>query len=105
MLPAERRMRPLWTVLGGRHEHAKAVAAGVGVAFASPATGRVATAAPDSQFRLHCWLPPLLQDHSCTSAPLAVDAPDTSRHRPDCTPVIVPLALTFHCWFAWPLHA
>ena len=31
-------------------------------------------------------------------------APVTSRHSPDCTPVTVPLALTFHCWLAWPLQ-
>jgi len=26
-----------------------------------------------------------------------VDAPLTSKHKPDCTPVIEPLAFTFHC--------
>src|SRR6185437_601363 len=54
--------------------------------------------------RVHCWLLPPLQDHSSTSAPLAVDAPVTSRQRPDWTPVMVPLALRFHCWLVWPLQ-
>jgi len=36
--------------------------------------------------------------------PFAVAALSASRHSPDCAPVMVPLALTFHCWFAWPLH-
>ncbi len=37
--------------------------------------------------------------------PLAVAAPLASRHSPDCTPVMVPLALTFHCWLVWPLQS
>jgi len=37
--------------------------------------------------------------------PLAVPAPLASRHSPDCWPVMVPLALTFHCWLAWPLQS
>src|SRR3954451_15907042 len=37
--------------------------------------------------------------------PLAVAAPFASRHNPDCTPAIVPLALTFHCWLVWPLQS
>ena len=37
--------------------------------------------------------------------PLAVPAPLASRHSPDCTPVMVPLALTFHCWLVWPLQS
>src|SRR4051812_32124846 len=37
--------------------------------------------------------------------PLAVPAPLASRQSPDCTPVIVPLALTFHCWFVCPLQS
>src|SRR6185312_846736 len=37
--------------------------------------------------------------------PLAVAAPLASRHRPDCTPVIVPLALRFHCWLVCPLQS
>src|SRR5579884_3266591 len=54
--------------------------------------------------RVHCWLLPPLQAHSSTRAPLAVDAPVTSRHRPDWAPVMVPLELKFHCWLDWPLH-
>src|SRR5579859_5752568 len=53
---------------------------------------------------VHCWLEPPLQVHSSTSAPLAVLAPVTSRHSPDCTPVMVPLELMFHCWLAPPLQ-
>src|SRR5579875_1200934 len=53
---------------------------------------------------VHCWLLPPLQVHSSTRAPSAVEAPVTSRQSPDWAPVIVPLALKFHCWFAWPLH-
>jgi hypothetical protein len=40
-----------------------------------------------------------LQIQTSTLVPLAVAALVTSRHRPDCTPVIVPLALTFHRCF------
>jgi hypothetical protein len=29
----------------------------------------------------------------------------TSRQRPDCTPLMVPLALTFHCWLDCPLQS
>src|SRR2546423_15598502 len=55
--------------------------------------------------RVHCWLLPPLHDQSSTRVPLAVPAPVTSRHRPDWTPVIVPLELKVHCWFVWPLQA
>ena len=55
-------------------------------------------------WEIHCWLLPPLQVHSSTRAPSAVDAPVTSRHSPDCAPVIVPLELKFHCWLACPLH-
>src|SRR5512142_3115754 len=37
--------------------------------------------------------------------PLAVPCPLASTHRPDCTPVIVPLELRFHCWLVWPLQS
>src|SRR5438046_635195 len=39
-----------------------------------------------------------------TRVPLAVPLPTTSRHRPDWTPTMVPLALTVHCWLAPPLQ-
>src|SRR5690242_2429970 len=55
---------------------------------------------PGQLRRLHCWLEPPLQDHRMIFVPLAVAAPVASRHSPDCTPVIVPLALMFHCWLA-----
>src|SRR5690242_16984600 len=55
--------------------------------------------------RDHCWLLPPLQAHRISLVPLAVPAPLASRHRPDCTPVMVPLELTFHCWFVWPLQS
>src|SRR5579859_6027458 len=48
--------------------------------------------------RVHCWLACPLHVHSSARAPLAVLAPVTSRHRPDCVPVMVPLELTAHCW-------
>jgi hypothetical protein len=35
---------------------------------------------------------------------LALLAPVTSRHRPDCVPVMVPSELTAHRWFAPPLQ-
>src|SRR5690242_8768880 len=54
--------------------------------------------------RVHCWLDWPLHVHSSMRAPLAVLAPVTSRHSPDCTPVMVPLELSCHCWFAPPLH-
>src|ERR1700679_1274032 len=57
-----------------------------------------------SQPRVHCRLLPPLQVRSSTRAPLAVDFPVTSRHRPDCSPVIVPLELRFHSWFAPPVQ-
>ena len=51
---------------------------------------------------LHCWLVCPLQDQRMIRVPLAVAAPLASRHSPDCTPVTVPLALTFHCWLVCP---
>lgn len=45
----------------------------------------------------HRWLVPEPHAHRISFVPLAVPRPFASRHRPDCTPVIVPLALTFHC--------
>jgi hypothetical protein len=36
---------------------------------------------------------------------LAVPAPTTSTQTPDCAPVMVPLVLRFHCWFAPPLQS
>src|SRR5689334_16582441 len=53
---------------------------------------------PDSHPSAHCWLPPPVQVQSWTLVPLAVPAPETSRHSPDWTPVMVPLAFTVHCW-------
>src|SRR6478735_1395710 len=47
--------------------------------------------------RVHCWLDWPLHVHSSARAPLAVLALVTSRHRPDCGPVMVPSALTVHC--------
>ena len=46
-----------------------------------------------------------VQDHRRIFVPLAVPAPLASRHSPDWTPVMVPLALTFHCWLVWPLQS
>jgi len=43
------------------------------------------------------WLEPLLQVQISTSVPLVVRAPVTSRQSPDCTPTMVPPALTVHC--------
>jgi hypothetical protein len=37
--------------------------------------------------------------------PLVVPAALASRHSPECTPVMVPLVLTFHCWLFWPLQS
>src|SRR5436309_15642309 len=54
--------------------------------------------------RVHCWLDWPLHVHSSTRAPLALLARVTSRHRPDCVPVMVPLELTAHRWFAPPLQ-
>src|SRR4051812_8720019 len=51
---------------------------------------------PELSTRHCCWLTPV-QDHSCTRAPLAVEPPVTSRHRPDSTPVMAPLESRFHC--------
>jgi hypothetical protein len=45
---------------------------------------------------LHFWLPCPLQVHIWTSALFSVLAPSTSRHRPDCTPVMEPSALRVH---------
>ena len=50
--------------------------------------------------RLHCWLLPPLQVQMMIFVPFAVAAPLASTHLPDCTPVMVPLELTFHCWLA-----
>src|SRR5947208_6430044 len=54
--------------------------------------------------RVHRWLLPPLQVHSSSRVPLAVPAPVASRQSPDCTPVMVPFALTVHFWLVWPLH-
>src|SRR5688572_3608193 len=48
--------------------------------------------------KLHRWFAPPLQSQRMVLVPLAVPAPLASRHRPDWTPEMVPLALTFHCW-------
>src|SRR5690242_4915257 len=63
------------------------------------------TSAPlsDQLRRLQRWLDPPLHDQRMIFVPLAVAAPFASRHSPDCAPVMVPAALTLHCWFAWPL--
>src|SRR3954453_16854787 len=37
--------------------------------------------------------------------PFAVAAPFASTHSPDCTPAMLPLLLTFHCWLTWPLQS
>ena len=50
------------------------------------------------------WLVWPLQVQSPTAVPLAVPRPDTSRHRPDCTPTIVPLGCRVHFWLGPPLH-
>lgn len=50
--------------------------------------------------RLQLWLLWLLQDQMMIFVPFAVLFPLASRHLPDCTPVMVPLEFTFHCWFA-----
>src|SRR4051812_612301 len=54
---------------------------------------------------VHCWLLWPLQVQSWTLVPLAVAAPETSRHSPDWTPVTEPFELTFHCWLVCPLQA
>src|SRR5215831_10646305 len=54
--------------------------------------------------RVHFWLEPPLQSHSCTLVPLAVSMALTSRQRLDCTPVMVPSVLRFHCWLVPPLQ-
>src|SRR6476469_7806979 len=53
---------------------------------------------------VHFWLVCPLQVHMPTTVLLSVCLPVTSRQSADCTPVIVPLALIFHRWFAPPLH-
>src|SRR5660397_77290 len=50
--------------------------------------------------RVHCWLAPPLHAQRMIFVPFAVAPPVASRHSPDCTPVMVPLALRFHCWLA-----
>lgn len=37
--------------------------------------------------------------------PLAVPAALASRHNPDWTPVMLPLALRVHCWLVPPLQS
>src|SRR6185437_8909216 len=54
--------------------------------------------------KVHFWLLPPLQVHSCSGVPLAVPAPVASRQSPDLLPVMVSLGCTVHCWFCWPLH-
>jgi hypothetical protein len=53
---------------------------------------------------LHRWLLWPWQVHRMTGVPLAVPAPEASRHSPDWVPVIVPSAFCRHCWFAPPVH-
>src|SRR5689334_15138181 len=67
-----------------------------------PTGAREPTAAYE---RIHCWLEPPLQVHVSTLVPFAVAPLVTSRQRPDCTPVMVPLLLMFHCWFAAPVQS
>src|SRR4051794_6329558 len=55
--------------------------------------------------RLHCWLLWPLPAHRMIFVPFAVAAPFASTHRPHCTPLTLPLALTFHCWLVWPLQS
>ncbi|SDE48839.1 hypothetical protein SAMN05216270_1241 [Glycomyces harbinensis] len=47
-------------------------------------------------YRFQRWLVPPWQAQSWTRAPLAAEAPATSRHNPDCAFVIEPFAFTFH---------
>src|SRR4051812_35698791 len=54
---------------------------------------------------VHCWLVALLQVQRMILVPLVVAAALASRHRPDCTPVMVPPELMFHCWLVWPLQS
>src|SRR5689334_10835759 len=83
-----------------------AAGVGAGTAFAG-AAGRPGEGVrgPDQLRRLQRWLAPPLQAQRLSLVPLAVALPGTSRHSPDCTPVMVPLALTFHCWFGCPLQS
>src|SRR5690349_16341845 len=53
----------------------------------------------------HCWLIPPWQSQRMTFVPLAVPCALASRQRPECTPEMVPPALTFHCWLACPLQS
>src|SRR3954453_22901036 len=68
----------------------------------SPGTvgGTVSAARSDV---VHAWFVCRLQVHMMTSVPLAVPRPVTSRHRPDCTPTMLPSARSVHFWFAPPL--
>ena len=54
---------------------------------------------------VHFWFWPPAQVPSRTAVPLAVEPAATSRQSPDCVPVTVPSALTFHCWLAPPWQA
>ena len=39
-----------------------------------------------------------------STVPLALPQPETSRHSPDRTPMIVPSGFTRHCWLSLPVH-
>src|SRR3954471_3805230 len=53
---------------------------------------------------VHRWLLWPWHVQRMTAVPLAVPAPFTSRHSPDCTPVIDPSEFCRHCWFAPPVQ-
>src|SRR5215471_10062948 len=72
----------------------------VGAEILGSATGRTS-----DQRMVHCWLLCPLHVHRMSLVPFTVPLLLASRHSPDCTPVIVPLALTVHCWLAWPLQS
>src|SRR5450756_42837 len=73
-------------------------------AAGGPAALAVTAGRPSGYEPVHCWFGLPLQVHSSARAPSAVLASVTSRHRPDCTPVIVPLAFRDHCWLVPPLQ-
>src|SRR3954467_13183782 len=50
------------------------------------------------------WLAAVLQSQMISRVPLAVDAPGSSRQRPDCAPTSEPLGPEVHCWLPPPVH-
>ena len=63
-----------------------------------------AVVSPVRSVVVQLWFVCPLQVHIPTVVPFAVPRPVTSRHRPDCTPTIVPLVCSVHLWFVPPLH-